>query len=121
MAKKCFFCQIQEEGTKFIAENKGFYSIYDEKPVSQGDALVVPKRHVSSILELKDEEILGMHECIKKTRKIIKKRFNPDGYNMGVNEGEAADQTMFHFHFHIIPRYKGRFLSLYKIIKKYLY
>ena len=108
MAEKCFFCEFQkEENIKRIIDNRYFYSMYDYNPVSRGHCLIVPKRHIESFFELEKHELESMYELIKETRELIKKKYNPDGFNIGVNNGKAAGQTVFHLHIHLIPRYNG--------------
>jgi diadenosine tetraphosphate (Ap4A) HIT family hydrolase len=104
----CLFCdKDNEEKHRLILENDLFYSRWDNFPVSNGHAEIVPKKHIVSFFELSDEEILQMHDLITKTKKIIFEKFNPDGYNVGLNEGHAAGRTINHLHIHIIPRYEG--------------
>ena len=103
--EKCFFCRIQ--GKEKIAENGDFFSVYDDFPVSRGHALVVPKAHIVSFLELSPDQAREMHKLIKETIKVLQGRFRPDGFNIGINEGRAAGRTVDHLHVHIIPRYKG--------------
>ncbi|MDD5295017.1 MAG: HIT family protein [Patescibacteria group bacterium] len=104
----CLFCDIDNKKKhNIIAENDLFYSPWDKFPVSDGHAEIVPKRHIASFFELTNEEVLQLYDLIKKTKEIIFKKFNPDGYNMGVNEGNAAGRTIDHLHVHLIPRYKG--------------
>jgi diadenosine tetraphosphate (Ap4A) HIT family hydrolase len=69
--------------------------------------VVIPRRHVSSFFDLTSEEVAACMGLIKEEKKLIDKEFNPDGYNIGVNVGPAAGQSIFHVHIHIIPRYKG--------------
>jgi len=108
MIQKCFFCDIQKQkDNKRIIENKDFFSRYDDFPVSNGHAEIIPKSHISSIFELSTQQISGLFELLTETKKIIEKKFNPDGFNIGVNEGESAGQSVFHLHVHLIPRYKG--------------
>ncbi len=105
----CFFCDYERISSreKILVDNGTFYSFYDDSQVTPGHALVIPKRHVISLLDLEDDEIVAMRECIRETREVIEQDHTPDGYNYGVNEGEAAGQTQPHLHIHIIPRYKG--------------
>ena len=108
LMSECLLCEfIQYRKYKIITENRGFCSFYDENPVSQGHAMVVPKRHFASPQDLTNEELLDMHLCIGDTRAAIEKRYKPDGYNIGINDGGAAGQTIFHMHVHVIPRYTG--------------
>ena len=102
----CQFCDIQKSEDK-ILENDHFFSHYDGFPVSKGHSLIISRCHVDSFFDLSKEEVQSMYDLIKKTKEIIQKKFNPDGYNIGINEGKTAGQTVFHLHIHLIPRYKG--------------
>ncbi len=104
MSEQCFFCNYSK---KVLVDNGVFYSFYDDSPVTPGHALVIPKRHVTSLLDLQDDELVSMRDCIRETREAIEQEHTPDGYNYGVNEGKAAGQTQPHLHIHVIPRYKG--------------
>ena len=89
-----------------IVENSHAYAVYDGYPVSKGHALVIPKREVAEIFDLNNEEYSSCFDLVKKVRDLLTKKYNPDGFNIGVNCGESAGQTVFHAHIHIIPRYK---------------
>lgn len=98
---------LRDSPHKIIAQNNTFFAIYDEFPVSRGHALLIPKRHVESFFDITKEELDDLFELIKKVKEIVDKEFNPDGYNIGVNEGRAAGKTIDHLHIHLIPRYEG--------------
>jgi diadenosine tetraphosphate (Ap4A) HIT family hydrolase len=83
------------------------YSARDTFAVSPGHALVIPKRHVASFFDLTQDEVAASIKLINEEKKRIDGEFNPDGYNIGVNVGPAAGQSIFHVHIHVIPRYKG--------------
>lgn len=82
-------------------------SILDQFPVTEGHCLVIPKRHVSSIDDLTDRELKDLYVVIQQTKHMLCEVYQPDGFNIGINEGEAAGQTVEHLHIHIIPRYEG--------------
>ncbi len=106
--EECIFCKLLRDSPhKIIAQNNTFFAIYDEFPVSRGHALLIPKRHVESFFDITKEELDDLFELIKKVKEIVDKEFNPDGYNIGVNEGRAAGKTIDHLHIHLIPRYEG--------------
>jgi len=108
MTENCFFCDIQKkDDKKRIAENEFFFSRYDDFPVSKGHAEVIAKQHVLSFFSMSAEQAQHMYSLIKETAKILQKNHKPDGFNIGVNEGEAAGQTVMHLHVHLIPRYQG--------------
>lgn len=98
---------FRESSRKIIAQNNTFFAIYDEFPVSDGHVLLIPKRHVESFFDITKKELDDLFELIKKVREIVDRKFNPDGYNIGINEGRAAGRTIDHLHIHVIPRYKG--------------
>ncbi|MGD8407476.1 MAG: HIT family protein [Thiohalophilus sp.] len=83
------------------------YSARDTYAVSPGHTLVIPRRHVASFFDLTQEEINACMELINEERKLLDEEFKPDGYNIGVNVGTAAGQSIHHVHIHIIPRYEG--------------
>jgi len=84
-----------------------FYARWDNFPANPGHAEVVPKRHIESFLGLTEKELTQMYRLVKETIEIIEMQHRPDGYNLGINEGEAAGRTVHHLHIHIIPRYAG--------------
>ena len=99
----CVFCQI-EESLKLLG-NEHFFVIRDKRPVSRGHLLLISQRHVESYFELLPEEAIALHEIILKTRHLLDAEHNPSGYNLAVNQGRSAGQTVPHFHLHLIPRY----------------
>ncbi|HQK56060.1 MAG TPA: HIT family protein [Methanolinea sp.] len=101
----CLFCNPNDED--IILKNLHGYARYDGYPVSPGHLLIIPFRHVSSLFELSDEEVGGLWSLVKEGRTSLNENFHPDGFNVGVNVGEAAGQTVFHVHIHLIPRYHG--------------
>ena len=90
-----------------ILENEYAFAIYDGFPVSKGHTLVIPKRIVSEIFDLKVDEYEACFDLVKKVKNYLQEKYNTDAFNVGVNCGEIAGQTVFHAHIHIIPRYKG--------------
>jgi diadenosine tetraphosphate (Ap4A) HIT family hydrolase len=100
----CLFCK-DPRGVSL--EHELAYSARDSYAVSPGHTLVIPRRHVASFFELTPEEINACMELITEERTRLDEEFKPDGYNIGVNVGPAAGQSIFHVHIHLIPRYKG--------------
>ena len=94
----CLFC-TDPQGVSL--QNELAYSARDTYAVSPGHTVVIPKRHVAEFFDMTPEEVAACMEL------IIDAEFRPDGYNIGVNVGPAAGQSIFHVHIHIIPRYKG--------------
>lgn len=92
---------------QYILETEHFFVIRDGYPVSPGHSLVISKYLRKDYFELSLEELEELPKAIRLTKENIEQSFNPDGYNIGMNCGEAAGQTVFHFHCHVIPRYIG--------------
>lgn len=103
---KTFFDIPNFEG-KIVSETNHFVIIYDGFPVNQGHILIISKNPVKDYFELSNEAQLDLNNALKKSKEIIEQNNTPDGYNIGMNCGEYAGQTVFHFHCHLIPRYKG--------------
>jgi len=102
---KCIFCNPDEEN--IVLRNNHGYARYDGYPVSPGHLLVIPYRHVSSLFELTDKEVQGLWSLVKAGKEFLDEKYHPEGFNVGVNVGEAAGQSVFHVHIHLIPRYHG--------------
>jgi len=103
MKHNCPFCSNIE--ARVIYDNENAYLIYDKFPVSPGHILIISKRHISSFFDLNQNEHRSICELIPKAKEIIEQKFNPQGYNIGVNIGRDAGQTILHCHIHVIPRY----------------
>lgn len=102
---KCPFCSPNT--ARIVFEEADVFAYKDGFPVSSGHLLVIPKRHISSLLEASSEELNTIMAAIIKAQNFLKKEVSPDGFNIGINEGYAAGQTVSHLHIHIIPRYKN--------------
>jgi len=105
MADHCVFCSLPRE--RICAENAHALWIFDGYPVSPGHSLIIPKRHVASFFEVTDDERADLLILLDRARSEITQRHAPDGYNIGINDGVAAGQTVLHLHVHLIPRYAG--------------
>lgn len=103
--KPCIFCRLNPDD--YVCENELTVAIYDKFPVNPGHVLVIPKRHFSSFFEASEEEITSAYRLMHEVRAILDEKFAPDGYNIGVNIGACAGQTVWHLHFHVIPRFEG--------------
>ncbi|MEU5566160.1 HIT family protein [Micromonospora musae] len=104
----CLFCQsTNAELNKIVADNKTCYARWDNFPASDGHLEIVPKRHVVSFFELTPEEVQDAYALMVEAREAVAKRWNAQGYTIGVNEGRAAGRTVDHLHIHLIPRYFG--------------
>ena len=106
MDNYCPFCKIESE-REIIASSRLSVAFFDGFPVSPGHALIIPKRHVSSFFDLSQEERQDLLNLADSVKQIVEERYHPDGYNIGINVGEAAGQSIFHVHMHLIPRYQG--------------
>ena len=104
--KECIFCNL-DPNREIIAQNGLALAFFDAFPVNPGHALIIPKRHVADYFDLTEDEVAAMQALLREVKAIVEKRFNPDGYNIGVNVNAAAGQSVFHVHMHLIPRYKG--------------
>lgn len=102
----CPFCK-PESGRELILENELCYCVYDKYPVSKGHALIIPKRHCADYFELTGEEQTSCWKMVNELKVILDKKYQPDGFNIGINVNEVAGQTIPHVHIHLIPRYKG--------------
>ena len=104
--KDCIFCNM--ESSRKIDENDLFYVIRDGFPVTSLHTLIIPKRHVETYFGLTEAEVLSMNILINKHKELIEKEDTTvTGFNIGMNCGEDAGQTVFHCHVHLIPRRKG--------------
>lgn len=93
--------------TDYLIEGNYFFVIKDKYPVSPGHLLIITKTLKKDYFELSDIEKRDLLEIIDKAKLYLDKSYNPTGYNIGMNCGESAGQTIFHFHCHVIPRYSG--------------
>lgn len=109
MSENCIFCKIAngEIPSATLYEDEDFRVILDLGPASKGHALILPKEHAANIFELPDDLAAKAIVLAKKISATLKEGLHADGVNIVQNNGEAAGQTVFHFHMHIIPRYKG--------------
>jgi diadenosine tetraphosphate (Ap4A) HIT family hydrolase len=105
MSKTCIFCQLRNE-ERVIGECERTITFIDNYPVSSGHTLIIPKRHFPTYFEATDEELLALGKAVQNAKDILDKEFNADGYNIGINNGLTAGQSVMHLHIHLIPRYK---------------
>lgn len=101
----CPFCSPEPE--RVFLETELVIGLWDGFPVSPGHALLVPRRHVATWFDASADELIGLVQATKAAHELIEQQHRPDGYNIGVNVGEAGGQTVFHLHLHVIPRYRG--------------
>jgi diadenosine tetraphosphate (Ap4A) HIT family hydrolase len=102
---RCPFCQ-PADGAVWLKADGGL-ALWDAYPVSEGHALVVPSRHVTSIYDLTPVEQSRLWQLVAAVRERLIEPFAPDGFNIGINDGVAAGQTVGHAHIHVIPRRRG--------------
>jgi len=102
----CPFCRPEPQ-RELIAESATVYAIADKYPVSPGHTLIIPKRHCAGFFELSFKEQSACMFMANAVKEILEKQYRPGGYNIGVNIGETAGQTISHVHIHLIPRYRG--------------
>lgn len=107
--ENCIFCKIAngEIPSATLYEDEDFRVILDLGPASKGHALILPKTHAANIYEISDEMAAKAMVLAKKMASKLTEVLNCDGFNIVQNNGECAGQTVFHFHMHLIPRYKG--------------
>jgi diadenosine tetraphosphate (Ap4A) HIT family hydrolase len=79
----------------------------DGFPISPGHTLIIPKRHIASLFEATRDEREGLFDQVEQVKAALQEKFKPDGFNIGINDGTAAGQTVMHLHIHLIPRYAG--------------
>ena len=106
---KCIFCKIAngEIPSTTLYEDEDFRVILDLGPATRGHALLLPKNHFANLFELDDETAQKAILVAKKIAGKMKDALGADGFNLVQNNGEAAGQTVFHFHMHLIPRYEN--------------
>jgi diadenosine tetraphosphate (Ap4A) HIT family hydrolase len=101
----CPFCTL--DLSRIIMTNDHAVAIRDGFPVSEGHTLIIPKRHIASLFEATVEEQAALLELLAQARQQLQDDLKPDGFNIGINDGAAAGQTLMHLHIHLIPRYAG--------------
>jgi diadenosine tetraphosphate (Ap4A) HIT family hydrolase len=103
--KPCPFCTLPQD--RIVDQNDLALVIRDGFPVSPGHTLVIPKRHLGSFFDLSEEEVQSMMALLRTAKISLAEEFRPDSYNVGINDGPQAGQTVPHVHMHLIPRYQG--------------
>ncbi len=101
----CPFCTLAS--SRILGENEHAVWIRDGFPISPGHSLVISKRHVGSFFAISDDERTAILHLLEKARIAAEVEFVPDGFNIGINDGATAGQTVPHLHVHLIPRYRG--------------
>lgn len=101
----CPFCNVDK--SKIMMANDHAIAFPDGFPVTPGHALIVPKRHIVSFFEATREEQTALLDLLTVMRQLLLEEQSPNGFNIGINDGPAAGQTVMHLHIHLIPRYAG--------------
>lgn len=102
---ECPFCSLPHE--RVIARNDFAIVLRDAFPVSPGHTLIVPSRHVGSLFDVSPDERTALMDLVAEAKRQLDEEYRPAGYNVGINDGPAAGQTVPHLHIHLIPRYQG--------------
>jgi len=101
----CPFCYLPAE--RFVLQSEHAVVIRDGFPVSPGHTLIIPRRHVASFFDVTDAERADLMSLLTAARDDLERQLHPAGFNIGINDGAAAGQTVPHLHMHLIPRYDG--------------
>ena len=102
----CLFCNVKESGYDY--ENDLAYASFDTYPVSKDHCLIIPKRHIKDYFDLSNEELIACDQLARTVKDdIISRDQSVKGFNLGTNIGKASGQSIFHCHFHLIPRREG--------------
>lgn len=104
--KNCFFC-TSINNKDYTLENDLAIARFDDFPVNPGHLEIIPKRHIKDWWETTQEEKLAIFKLLEDAKKLIDEKYHPDAYNIGMNLGEDAGQSIMHLHVHLIPRYKN--------------
>ena len=107
VTEDCAFCRIIAEGREIIAANDLAVAFFDSYPCNPGHALIVPRAHVADFFALPQFEQTALFALLPRVRRLVEKDHPADGFNIGINVGSQAGQTIGHVHLHLIPRLKG--------------
>jgi diadenosine tetraphosphate (Ap4A) HIT family hydrolase len=102
---ECPFCDVPED--EILLENDLCFARWDKYPVSRGHLLIIPFRHFANYFDATEEEITDLWKLVHAAKRLVREQHSPDGYNIGVNVGRDAGQSVPHVHVHLIPRYQG--------------
>ncbi len=104
--ESCRFC-VSKPGRRLLVKGTLGFACYDRHPVSTGHFLVIPYRHFASYFDINAAEREELWTLVAEGQKIVDAKYQPDGYNIGINVGKWAGQSIPHLHIHVIPRYQG--------------
>lgn len=113
--ESCPFCRIAQgldPDAKIVCEGTDWIALFPPEPATPGHTLVIPREHVPDVFSLDHELGAAMMDAIVKVGRIVENSVTPSGINLISSAGEAAEQTVFHLHFHLVPRYKGDEMGL---------
>lgn len=102
---ECLFCHLPKE--RIVSETNLTITLRDGFPVSLGHTLIIPKRHVKGFFDITVDERNELFIALEQEKIVLDNEYQPDGYNIGINNGVAAGQSVMHVHLHLIPRYDG--------------
>ena len=105
MSERCPFCDIAPE--RIVARNSLAIAVSDGFPVSEGHTLVLPREHKANLFDLPGQTQAALWQLVAEVRNELQFDLAPAGFNIGLNDGVAAGQTVMHVHIHVIPRYRG--------------
>ena len=105
--KPCPFCQFitGEVEKPILFQNETGFVVRDGFPITQGHTLIIPKQHIASFFDINQQQRQDLFELVDLAKADLDKQYQPASYNIGINDGEAAGQTIPHLHIHLIPRY----------------
>lgn len=103
----CVFCDEFVHQKQPLLENELALAYYDEFPVSKGHVIIITKRHAETFFNITKEERNAILDLLDECKKILDVKYSPSGYNIGLNCGKDAGQSVMHIHMHLIPRYSG--------------
>ncbi len=112
--QECIFCKIVrgEIPSAKVYENEAVLCFLDIAPVTRGHCLVIPKKHVENILEMPSQQAGELHEAVRRVAQGMLQGLGAQGFNVGMNNFQAAGQLVMHAHWHVIPRFEGDGLQL---------
>lgn len=107
----CIFCDIinQKSSAEILYEDEKIISFLDINPINYGHTLVIPKKHFDNFLTISEDELSYLSKMTQFIAGVVKRSMKADGFNIISNNGESAGQSVFHFHYHIIPRFNNDF------------
>ena len=105
MERDCPFCNVTSG--EILTRTAVAVVVRDAFPISEGHTLVIPRRHVECIFDLSDSDQAELWQLVAQVRSALADQLSPDAFNVGINDGEAAGQTILHAHVHVIPRFRG--------------